>query len=163
MAAAFEPRLTTATQRLQTRPPATWPPTKKLALADWLAGAIAKPTHARYLAARSIVAGLEETWAINHGRLPSAPWKGASADPAAMEQFRKVLKGGNLGPAEPAFLGRLFRRRSQTLALNQIARRIFFARAYILLAARRRANPHFGRNAGEANDKAPRVAAKSRR
>jgi len=65
---------------------------ENLGLADWLTGAITKATHARYLAARSIVADLEKTWAINHGPLPAAPWKEASADAAAMEQYGKVLR-----------------------------------------------------------------------
>ena len=54
--------------------------------------AVQQPTAARYLAARSIVPQLEKTWGISHGPLPAAAWKEASADPAAMEQFRKVLR-----------------------------------------------------------------------
>jgi len=63
-----------------------------LDLADWLAATADKPTPARYLAARSIVAELDRTWETSKGQLPAVSWEQAAKEPAALEQFRQTMR-----------------------------------------------------------------------
>jgi hypothetical protein len=62
-----------------------------LDLAAWLSVAADKPTHAHYLAGRSIVKELEETWNINKGELPGTSWEEIAKSPEAAELFRRTL------------------------------------------------------------------------
>ena len=65
---------------------------ERLDLAAWLAIAADQPTHARYLAARSVIGELEKTWHTNKGSLPEAPWEKAEADEDILSQFRNVVR-----------------------------------------------------------------------
>ena len=60
---------------------------ERLGLAEWLALAADKPTHARYLAARSVIGDLERTWHATKGDLPTVPWKEAQG---AADQLKKL-------------------------------------------------------------------------
>lgn len=63
-----------------------------LDLDEWLDEAANKPTNARYLAVRSIVAQLENAWNITKGELPSVSWEEASKSSEKLEQFRNVVR-----------------------------------------------------------------------
>lgn len=65
---------------------------EKIDLAAWLSAAATEPTHARYLAARSIIGDLEKTWHTTKGKLPDATWKKAEADEAVLSQFSRVVR-----------------------------------------------------------------------
>jgi len=65
---------------------------ERLDLAEWLAVAADQATHARYLAARSVIGELEKTWHTNKGALPKAPWEKAEADEGILAQFRNVVR-----------------------------------------------------------------------
>ncbi|MHC4155576.1 MAG: hypothetical protein ACYST6_11740 [Planctomycetota bacterium] len=62
-----------------------------LDLGEWLDLVTSEPTHARYLAARSIIKELEEKWNVTKGQLPDLTWKEASKNSEAIEQFREVV------------------------------------------------------------------------
>lgn len=62
-----------------------------LGLAEWLARAAEESTHARYLAAKSIIGELEEDWHMKKGELPSEPWSDVSKSPEMLAQFRQIL------------------------------------------------------------------------
>ncbi len=77
-------------------------------LADWLARAAERLTHARYLAARSIIADLESTWHTDMGELPVAPWRGVVGT-VLLEPFRKVIRAWEgWARANPQFSARFF-------------------------------------------------------
>jgi len=63
-----------------------------LDLAAWLSAAANEPTHARYLAARSIIGDLEKTWHNAKGKLPAVSWEEAAADEAILSQFSTVAR-----------------------------------------------------------------------
>jgi hypothetical protein len=63
-----------------------------LDLTEWLALAAAEPTHARYIAARPIIAEVESHWRISEGKLAEVPWPACSGNPETLEQFRKTIR-----------------------------------------------------------------------
>ena len=63
-----------------------------LDLADWLTASIDEPTHARFLAAKSIVADLERIWDEKKGALPDIPWSKAVNDQKVIDSYRQTLR-----------------------------------------------------------------------
>jgi len=63
-----------------------------LNLADWLAAASQRPTHARFLGARFIIADLEETWHTTKGDLAGLSWDDLATDPDKLAYLRQVLR-----------------------------------------------------------------------
>ena len=61
-------------------------------LAAWLTKAIEEPTRVRYLAGRSVVGELEQTWHISKGALPQDEWIPATASRETMDRFSSVLR-----------------------------------------------------------------------
>ncbi len=82
---------------------------EELDLTDWLTAVAAKPTHARYVAARAIISGIAADWNVDLGPLPTAGWAEARGDPAVLGQFRKtVIAWAGWAREHPSFAGRFF-------------------------------------------------------
>jgi len=62
-----------------------------LVLDQWLELAAKEPNAARYIAAQSIVGGLERTWNMTKGEMPKVTWQQASKNPETLEQYRAVV------------------------------------------------------------------------
>jgi len=82
---------------------------EELDLTEWLTAVAAKPTGARYVAARAILRGIAADWNVDLGPLPTADWAEARGNPAVLGQFRKTVSAWAGWTGEhPSFSGRFF-------------------------------------------------------
>lgn len=61
-------------------------------LADWLSEAATQPTAITFAAAKSVVQQLEQTWRLDHGKLPEEDWAQVSGDAAALAHYRATIQ-----------------------------------------------------------------------
>ncbi|HDY65640.1 MAG TPA: redoxin domain-containing protein [Phycisphaerae bacterium] len=80
-----------------------------LNLADWFATTAREPTHARYIAARSIIAEIESEWRISEGKLPAVAWKQCAKSSETLKDFRKAVQAWEKWARKnPSFSSRFF-------------------------------------------------------
>ena len=63
-----------------------------LDLSDWVGVAAEQPTHARYVAACSIIRELEKSWNVTYGDIGASPWEEVSKHDDLLAEFSSIVR-----------------------------------------------------------------------